>query len=159
MAFRKASATELPFGDDSFTHVWSQATIYHVPDKGGVLKEAYRVLNPGGTFVFDDLTKPKNNIGGAAQKYVYERLLYDTDFTFISYQETLQDVGFQVLEAYNLSNHLKTSYECLAMLAAEGNPEHQDRFEYLKKAYEETAHATQRGEVGWAMFVCCKQKV
>ena len=58
VAFEKASATDLPFEDESFTHLWSQAVIYHVPDKMAVLAEAYRVLEKGGTMVFDDLTKP-----------------------------------------------------------------------------------------------------
>ena len=54
LAFEKASAAELPFEDESFTHLWSQAVIYHVPDKESVLNEAYRVLKPGGIMVFDD---------------------------------------------------------------------------------------------------------
>lgn len=33
LEFHKASATDLPFEDGAFSHVWSQATIYHVPDK------------------------------------------------------------------------------------------------------------------------------
>ena len=40
LAFEKASATDLPFPDGTFTHLWSQAVIYHVPDKRAVLKEA-----------------------------------------------------------------------------------------------------------------------
>lgn len=154
MRFHKASATELPFEDGSFSHVWSQATFYHVPDKKAALQEAFRVLNKGGSFVFDDLTKPKSEISEDAQKYVYERLLYDTDFGFVSYQETLQEIGFRVVEAYDLSDHLRTSYECLADLAGRGNEEHQERFQYLREAYKETALAAERGEVGWAMFLC-----
>ena len=154
MEFHKASATELPFEEGSFSHVWSQATFYHVPDKKAALQEAFRVLNKDGIFVFDDLTKPKSEISEDAQKYVYDRLLYDTDFNFVSYQETLQEIGFRVVEAYDLSDHLKTSYKCLAELAGRGNEEHRERFQYLMKAYNETALATERGEVGWAMFLC-----
>jgi ubiquinone/menaquinone biosynthesis C-methylase UbiE len=155
-AFHKASATDLPFEEGSFTRAWSQATIYHVPDKEAVLREVYRVLAPGGVFVFDDLTKPNPEIGEDARQYVYERLLYDTDFSFESYQQALKDAGFQILEAHDFSGHLKTSYECLSELAGRGDPEHQERFDYLHKAYAETALAVTRGEVGWAAFVCKK---
>ena len=55
--FKKASATDLPFDKEEFTHLWSQATIYHVHDKDKALSEVYRVLKKGGIFVFDDLTK------------------------------------------------------------------------------------------------------
>ena len=57
--FEKASATALPFEEGAFSHVWSQATIYHIPDKWSALREAHRVLAEGGLFVFDDLIKPK----------------------------------------------------------------------------------------------------
>ena len=39
LVFKKASATDLPFEDESFTHFWSQAVIYHVPGKTAVLAE------------------------------------------------------------------------------------------------------------------------
>lgn len=42
LAFEKASATELPFREGQFDRVWSQAVIYHVPDKRAVLSEIGR---------------------------------------------------------------------------------------------------------------------
>ena len=156
LAFQKASATALPFPDGSFTHVWSQAVIYHVPDKRTVLKEVYRVLAPGGIMVFDDLIKPQTLISPEGQKYVYERLLYDTEFTFESYQESLVAQGFRVLEAQDLSQHLKTSYLILADRTPKGESEHAERYEYLTKAYLETAAAVDKQEVGWGFFVCQK---
>ena len=91
LAFEKASAAELPFPAAAFTHVWSQATIYHVPDKVKALQEAHRVLQPGGAFIFDDLIKPRPDISPAARQFVYDRLLFDTDFSFYSYIATLRD--------------------------------------------------------------------
>ena len=38
VAFHKASATALPFAAGTFTHVWSQATLYHVHDRIGALR-------------------------------------------------------------------------------------------------------------------------
>ena len=70
LTFEKASATDLPFDADSFSHVWSQATIYHIPDKEKTLQEVYRVLKPGGLFVFDDLTKPRPDISDKVLDFV-----------------------------------------------------------------------------------------
>ena len=156
LTFQKASATALPFPDGSFTHVWSQAVIYHVPYKRTVLKEVHRVLAAGGIMVFDDLIKPQSVISPEGQKYVYERLLYDTEFTFESYQESLVAQGFRVLEAHDLSQHLKTSYLVLADRTPKGSSEHAEHYEYLTKAYLETAAAVDRQEMGWGFFVCQK---
>jgi ubiquinone/menaquinone biosynthesis C-methylase UbiE len=155
--FQKASATDLPFPEGAFTHLWSQAVIYHVPDKRTVLKEAYRVLADGGTMVFDDLIKPRQDISPNAQTFVYDRLLYDTEFTFESYQEALKDQGFEVLEAIDLSSHLRESYICLS----ERTPkhvvdEHAEHYAWLTKAYIETARAVDNKELGWGLYVCRK---
>lgn len=158
LAFEKASATELPFAEGTFTHFWSQATIYHVPDKVKVLQEAYRVLQSGGIMIFDDLTKPRTNISESAQKFVYERLLFDTDFSFYSYMDALRETGFKVLQARDLSSHLAQSYTYLSKLAsiAEGPDGYQDRFDYLAGAYMKTVEAINNDELGWAQYLCIK---
>ena len=159
LAFEKASATDLPFPEGTFTHFWSQATIYHVPDKVKVLEEAYRVLQTGGMMIFDDLTKPRTDISESAQKFVYERLLFDTDFSFYSYMDTLREIGFKVLQARDLSSHLAQSYTYLSKLAsiAEGPEGYQERFDYLADAYMKTVDAINNDELGWAQYLCVKQ--
>ena len=158
LMFEKASATDLPFEDGTFSHLWSQATIYHVPDKKTVLEEAYRVLEDGGIMVFDDLIKPQPNISAAAQEFVYDRLLYDTPYSFESYQDALKAEGFKILEAQDLSQHLKTSYLRLSertpkVDSSDKNAEH---YAWLSNAYQETAKAVDRKELGWGLYICQK---
>ena len=155
--FHKASATDLPFEDGRFTHVWSQATIYHVPDKTTTLQEAYRVLEPGGTMVFDDLTKPKPDISDEARTFVYDRLLFDTDFSFYSYMDALRETGFRVLDARDLSSHLGHSYTCLSAMAGAGEePGRRERFAALADAYRKMVNAVHNEELGWAQYRCVK---
>lgn len=157
LEFHKASATELPFADGAFSHVWSQATIYHIPDKIKTLAEAYRVLQPGGVMVFDDLTKPKPDISDEARTFVYDRLLFDTDFSFYSYMDALRETGFKVLEARDLSAHLARSYSCLSQMAAGGSDqERQERFAALSDAYLKMVRAVHNEELGWAQYLCVK---
>jgi SAM-dependent methyltransferase len=42
----------IPFGDGTFAMVTSTSVLEHIPDLSPVLREAARVLKPGGTFVF-----------------------------------------------------------------------------------------------------------
>ena len=157
LEFHKASATELPFADGAFSHIWSQATIYHIPDKAKTLQEAYRVLQPGGVMVFDDLTKPRPDISDEARTFVYDRLLFDTDFNFYSYMDALGETGFTVLEARDLSSHLARSYSCLSQMAATGDdPERKERFAALSDAYLKMVKAVHDEELGWAQYRCVK---
>jgi len=155
VSFEKASVTNLPFEDESFTHAWSQATIYHVPDKEKALREAHRVLKRDGVFVFDDLLKPRQEISDTARKYVYDRLLFDTDYSFESYQESLRQVGFQMVAATDLSGHLGTSYARLAKLAARTDND-DAHFKDLAFAYQQMVKCIENQELGWAMYVCRK---
>mgnify|MGYP005842588593 CR=1 FL=1 len=58
ITFLRASASKLPFPDESFDLVVSNLVFHEVSDvsdKQEVLKEAFRVLKKGGRFVFQDL--------------------------------------------------------------------------------------------------------
>jgi ubiquinone/menaquinone biosynthesis C-methylase UbiE len=51
--WKQADATELPFADRTFDAVVCQFGLMFVPDKEKALSETYRVLKPGGTFLFN----------------------------------------------------------------------------------------------------------
>ena len=51
--WKQADAADLPFPDESFSAVVCQFGLMFVPDKEKAVCEAYRVLQPGGTFVFN----------------------------------------------------------------------------------------------------------
>ena len=154
--FQKASATQLPFEDGTFTHVWSQAVIYHVHEQEKTLREAYRVLDVGGIFIFDDLFKPRPRVSEAAQKHVYDRLYFNTEYNFETYQKALEAVGFKILDAQNVSDHLKMSYWCLSTITFNKGGEHADHYDELSHSYEQTAQAVVNDEVGWGLFRCQK---
>ena len=51
--FQTANALELPFEDSSFDTVVCQFSVMFFPDKLVALKEAARILKPGGMFLFN----------------------------------------------------------------------------------------------------------
>jgi ubiquinone/menaquinone biosynthesis C-methylase UbiE len=163
LRFIHTSATNLPFDKEAFSHVISQSTIYHIHNKQKALSEIYRVLQKGGIFVFDDLFKPKPNVSKDTQKFVYERLLFDTPFSFKTYQDELRKQGFEIVEARDISENMKKTYQKLCKILEEKikngeNPKFHERYKYLIKAYNKTIEATNKNEIGWAIFVCKKPK-
>jgi ubiquinone/menaquinone biosynthesis C-methylase UbiE len=149
LAFHKGSATSLPFEDQTFSHVWSQGTLLHIHDSQLALQEAYRVLKLGGLFVFEDLVQLIDSVSESTLKYTYERLHVTELFNPQSYQDCLTEMGFQVLRAEDLSQHLKKSYDIQAQRVKGQNLE---RF----IAYQKTSEAALAGEIGWWFYVCKK---
>ncbi len=149
ISFQKASATNLPFDKEEFTHVWSQATLYHVHERMTALKEIHRVLAEGGTFLFDDLITPVSEVSEMARRYVYDRLLFEPTFSQETYTDILSNLGLMVLESTDLSQHLHKSYELLSLLAL---PEYPD----LNSAYIKMCEAIEKQELGWSFYLCEK---
>ena len=65
-------AYELPYPDASFDHVLSSLLFHHLstPDKQRAIKEMYRVLRPGGSFLIVDFGQPQG---------IWSRLAFSRD--------------------------------------------------------------------------------
>lgn len=55
---RRLDAKCLPFGDGEFDAVFSNTILHHIPDPRPFLREARRVLRPGGVLLIRDLFRP-----------------------------------------------------------------------------------------------------
>ena len=53
-------AKELSYDDDAFDTVMSNSIIHHIPEPLAVMREAIRVLKPGGLLFFRDLLRPND---------------------------------------------------------------------------------------------------
>ncbi len=57
----RVDAKELPFEAASYPHVISNSIVHHIPEPIFVLREAWRVLSPGGLMFVRDLMRPNSD--------------------------------------------------------------------------------------------------
>ncbi len=89
--FQKGDAAALEFADNSFDGALSNLTFHEVrsaPDKRAVVREALRVVKPGGTFAFVDYFYEKKYYGKASE---FEGYLHNLGLSQFKY-ESLQSV-------------------------------------------------------------------
>ncbi|ANV74578.1 methyltransferase type 11 (plasmid) [Bacillus thuringiensis] len=91
--FLKASAAALPLQDDAFDIVVSCLTFHEVKDTNNkieLIKEAIRVLKPGGEFIFLDL-------------FMDEKIFGDTE----EFLNNLEKLDISKLNSYKLAEEMK----------------------------------------------------
>lgn len=109
-----ADAKELPFKDDYFGTVLSVSVLEHIEGVEQVIDEVFRVLKPGGKFVFTVNTKKIDNLlywpkilddfglKALAKKYAefYHRLFkHTTLWTKKRWEKGLQKAGFKIVQS------------------------------------------------------------
>lgn len=106
---RHGAFESIPENDESFDTVWSQDALLHSDQRSQVLHEVWRVLKPGGSFVFTDPCQADDVPQGALQA-VYDRLQLNSLASFRFYSETASAIGFELERQEDMTEHLRTHY-------------------------------------------------
>jgi SAM-dependent methyltransferase len=128
----------LPFADSGFDAVFSNDVICHIPDRRHMLTEVFRILKPGGHFLFSDalviggmISDKEIAIRSSIGNYVFsppgenERLLAAAGFTLVSARDTTRQA--MTISKRRFDARLKRKSELLAS-EREADFEGQQRF-------------------------------
>lgn len=97
------NALDMPFRAGTFDVVWGQDAWCYITDKERLIKEAYKVLKPGGTIAFTDWVQAGNMTDEEWEK-LNNFMVFPYMETLDGYEHLLKDNGFKVLEKEDLSN-------------------------------------------------------
>ena len=105
---RLGDAAELPWEDATFDAESNLAALFFSADPPAVLREAARVLKPGGRFVVVTMTKPKReDLGTRVVGWILHKakLYSDEELT-----QLLRDAGFDAVEVHSPSDGSQVGY-------------------------------------------------
>lgn len=99
----RGDATALPLASGRFDACVSQEALLHIADKAAVLREAHRVLAPGGRLAFTDwVARPA--LGDGERRRLHDWMAATTLQTLDGYRTLLGAAGFRMVMAEDLTD-------------------------------------------------------
>lgn len=146
----------LPYPDESFDAIWSQDAILHSGDRPKVLREAVRVLKPGGEFVFTDPMQADDCPAGVLQP-ILDRIHLETLGSPGFYKKELESLGMEDLgyqdHREQLVNHYGRVLRELEQREAElTNVVSKDYIARMKKGLGHWVEGGKNGHLAWGIF-------
>jgi sarcosine/dimethylglycine N-methyltransferase len=99
----------IPKPDQQYDIVWSQDAILHSGNRQQVFEEVYRVLKPGGEFIFTDPMQSDNCPENVLQP-VLERLSLESMGSIGLYTQMAEKLGLKTIQIIEMSEQLTTHY-------------------------------------------------
>ena len=99
----------IPLENEQYDIVWSQDAILHSGNRRQVLAEVYRVLKPGGEFIFTDPMQSDDCPKGVLQP-VLDRIHLDSMGSIGFYTFTAEQLGFEKIQIIEMIEQLVNHY-------------------------------------------------
>lgn len=111
-AFSLNDFTATDFPDNSFDIIWTLEAVVHANDKSDFLKEAYRLLKPGGRVVMGEYFKTEKQLNSKEKKTLQKWLnawAIEDICSVAEFTSKAQDAGFAEVKFKNVTPNIRKS--------------------------------------------------
>lgn len=150
------SFEDVPFDDGSFDVVWSQDSFLHSGDREGAVREAARILKPGGIFIFTDPMQADDCPEGVLQP-ILDRLHLETLGSPSFYREECRRQGLEEIGFEDHTPQLTRHYGRVLEETKRREPElvgdiSQEYIDHMKRGLEHWVNGGKNGHLAWGIF-------
>lgn len=159
------SFLDISVSSETIDVVVSMEAFIHVGRSGqaAALKEAYRLLRPGGFMIFSDIIKTEN-ADDEVLRPLLEGLKLSDMSTLRTYQETAENLGFKCFRFQSHASNVPLHYSALhkLMVSFYNHPDSSKRLkvtpEYFDKMESRLRHwvTLSPGNIDWGIFTMQK---
>ncbi len=154
---------QIPAEDDSYAIVWSQDALLHSGDRERAVREAVRVLRPGGVMVFTDIMQ-RDVVPPALLHPILKRIELASLGSVAFYGELLLSLGMVAFDFEDFTPELCHHYRRVSSLLEERLPKMDDpsSADYGTRMLEGLEHWIRGGETGalaWGLLFARKPPI
>ncbi len=157
--------TDIPYPDARFDGVWGEDTWCYVEDKEKLIKEAARVLKPGGRIAFTDWLVGPAGMNEEDSARICNTMKFPDMLDLFEYAELLEKNGFEILETADLTQTMAEHIEnYLGQLAGQRHFDamqlldwNYDVFNFLGAEFGFMLEKAKSGEFGRGRLVAVKK--
>jgi sarcosine/dimethylglycine N-methyltransferase len=100
--FRLGDVTNIPYGNEAFDFVWGEDAWCYVLDKERLIREAARVLKPGGIIAFTDWIEGGVGLSDEEANRINKFMKFPDMESIVGYRCLLMKYGFDICESVEI---------------------------------------------------------